>query len=90
MTAALAKRLRRSQLAPLAVALGGADAYVSSFPAPAGDARGSNRLRLGLLVDAEAVMVGEGAHLSDGAPATTLSGAARSLAAIGATLRAEG
>jgi hypothetical protein len=90
VTSAVRQRLRPSQLVPMAVALGGADAYVSSIPAPAGDARRANRLRLGLLVDAEAVMAGEGAHLSDGLAATTLSGAAISLAAIGGRVRAEG
>jgi hypothetical protein len=90
VTTALGKRLRPSQLAPIAVALGSADAYVSSIPAPAGAARPSSRLRLGLLVDAEAAMADEGAHLSDGTAANTLSAAATSLATIGGTLRAEG
>jgi hypothetical protein len=63
---------------------------VTSIPGPAGDARGAKRLRLGLLVDAEAVMAGEAAHLSDGTPADVMSEAALSLAAIGGRLRAEG
>jgi hypothetical protein len=90
VTAAVGKRVRPSQLAQLAGALGRADAYVSSIPGPTGDARGANRLRLGLLVDAEAVMADEAAHLSDGPPTHVLSAAAASLAAIGGRLRAEG
>jgi len=87
---AVGKRPRPSQLAQMADALGRADAFVSSIPGPAGDARSSNRLRLGLLIDAEAVMAGEAAHLSDGTPAHVMSEAATSLATIGGRLRAEG
>jgi hypothetical protein len=90
VAATLGKHPRQPQLAQMAVALGGADAYVSSIPGPASDATGSNRLRLGLLVDAEAVMAGEAAHLSDGTPAHALTEAATSLVAIGGRLRAEG
>lgn len=90
VTAAVGKRPRPSQLAQMAGALGRADTYLTSLPGPAGDARGSNRLRLGLLVDAEAVMAGEAAHLSEGTPAHVMSEAATDLAAIGGRLRAEG
>jgi hypothetical protein len=90
VAAALEQRLRPSQLARMASELGGAEAYVTSISGPAADARASNRLRLGLLVDAEAVMAGEAAHLSDGSAAHSLSEAATRLAAIGGRLRAEG
>ena len=90
VTTAVGKRPRPSQPAQMAGALGRADAYVSSIPGPKGDALGSNRLRLGLLVDAEAVMAGEAAQLSDGTPARIMSEAATSLAAIGGRLRTEG
>ena len=90
VTAVVGKRPRPSQLAQMAGALGRADAYVSSIPAPTGDARRADRLRLGLLVDAEAVMAGEAAHLSDGTAAHAMSDAATSLAVIGGRLRAEG
>lgn len=90
VTTAVGKRARQPQLAQMAAALGRADAYVGSIPAPFGDALVSNRLRLGLLVDAEAVMAGEAARLSGGTPAHLLSESAASLSAIGGRLRAEG
>lgn len=90
VTTAIKKHAPTSQLAPMVVSLGGAEAYVSALPAPAGDGRGSDRVRLGLLVDAEAVMTGEAARLSDGDTAAMLSSAASRLATIGGTLRAEG
>jgi hypothetical protein len=88
--AALAGHQGPAQLAQMAVALGAADAFVSSIPGPAGDAQRSNRLRLGLLVDAEAVMAAESAHLGHGPPSQLLATVATSLVSIGGRLRAEG
>ncbi len=79
-----------SELAQMAVELGSAEAYVSSVPRPAGNALRANRLRLGLLVDAEAIMTAEAGHLVSGAAAQTLAGVPASLGSIGGRLRAEG
>jgi hypothetical protein len=73
----------------MAVALAAADVYVGSVPVTAGDPLTAHRLRLGLLVDAEALMCEEAARLSLGAPARALAAIAGSLGAIGGTLRAE-
>ncbi len=87
--AALVGDPRQSRLARMAVALGAAEAYVSSVPSPAGDQLGSNRLRLGLLVDAEAVFAAEAGHLSHGMAARALATTATSLEIIGGQVRAE-
>jgi hypothetical protein len=76
-------------LGAMVVALGAADAHDGSVPGTSGDPLAANRLRLGLLVDAEALMSEEAAHLSNGAPARTLSAIATSLASVGGQLRAE-
>jgi hypothetical protein len=73
----------------MVVALGAADAYVGSVPGTSGDTLATNRLRLGLLVDAEALMSEEAAQLNNGAPARTLSAVAVSVGSIGGRLRAE-
>jgi hypothetical protein len=77
-------------LGAMVVALGAADAYVGSVLGTSGDTLATNRLRLGLLVDAEALMSEEAAHLSNGPPARTLSAIATSLGSIGGQLLAEG
>lgn len=87
--AAVAGHGHQSNLGEMAVALGAADAYVGSIPGTAGDPLASNRLRLGLLADAEALMSEEAARLSAGEPARTLAGIATSVSSIGGTLRAE-
>ncbi len=87
--AAVAGHAQQSNLGEMAVALGAADAYVGSIPGTAGDPLASNRLRLGLLADAEALMSEEAARLSGGEPARTLAGLATSVSSIGGTLRAE-
>ena len=80
---------RRQDLFPMVASLSEAEAYVGSVPGPAGDAQASNRLRLGLLVDAEAIMSVEAARLSHGAPASLLNAIGRNLGSIGGQLRAE-
>jgi hypothetical protein len=87
--AGVAGHSRESDLGGMVVALSTADAYVGSVPGTAGDPLAANRLRLGLLVDAEALMAEEAAHLSHGKPARTLAAIAVSLGSIGGTLRAE-
>jgi len=87
--AAAAGHSRQSKLGPMVVALGAAVAYVGSVPVTAGEPLTANRLRLGLLVDAEALMSEEAAHLSHGAPARALAASAVGVGAIGGTLRAE-
>jgi hypothetical protein len=87
---AVAGHSPRSKLGPMVLALASADAYVGSVPVTTGDPLTANRLRLGLLVDAEALMSEEAAHLSHGAPARALAAIAASLGAIGGKLRAEG
>jgi hypothetical protein len=87
--AAAAGHARQSTLGPMVVALAAADVYVGSVPETAGDPLTANRLRLGLLVDAEALMSEEAAHLSHGVPARALAATAASVGAIGGTLRAE-
>jgi hypothetical protein len=87
--AVVAGHARQANLGPMVVALGAADAYVGSVPGTAGDPLASNRLRLGLLVDAEALMSEEAAHMSQGAPARTFAAVAASLGSIGGALRAE-
>ena len=78
-----------TNLGAMVVALGAAAAYVGSVPGTSGDPLAANRLRLGLLVDAEALMSEEAAHLSNGAPTRTLSAVATSLGSIGGQLCAE-
>jgi hypothetical protein len=87
--AAVAGHSRQSKLGPTVVALAAADVFVGSVPVTAGDPLTAYRLRLGLLVDAEALMTEEATHLSRGAHARALSAIAASVAAIGGTLRAE-
>ena len=86
---ALVGRPRQSKLLPMVTALGAAEAYVEGVPGPAGDPLASNRLRLGLLVDAEALMSGEAARLSHGAAARTLTATGVNLGSVGGRLRAE-
>jgi hypothetical protein len=87
--AAVSGHSRSMNLGAMVVALGAADAHDGSVPGTSGDPLAANRLRLGLLVDAEALMSEEAAHLSNGAPARTLSAIATSLASVGGQLRAE-
>lgn len=87
--AAIAGRSPQADLGQMVVALGAADKYVASVPGTGGDPQASNRLRLGLLVDAEALVSEEAAHLSSGVPAHSLALVAASLEAIGGQLRAE-
>jgi hypothetical protein len=79
---------RQSKLGPMVAALGAASAYVGSVPRAVGDPLAANRLRLGLLVDADAIMVEEAAHLSH-ASAHALAAIAMSLSSLGGMLRAE-
>jgi hypothetical protein len=88
--AAVAGRPPQANLDQMVVALSAAVAFVGSIPANTGDPLAANRLRLGLLVDAEALMSEEAALLSRGAPAHTLTAIAASLGSIGGPLRAEG
>jgi len=87
--AAVTRHAHSMNLGAMVVALGAADAYVGSVPGTSGDTLATNRLRLGLLVDAEALMSEEAAQLNNGAPARTLSAVAVSLGSIGGRLRAE-
>lgn len=80
---------RGSSLGTMVAALGAADAFVASVPGKAGDPQAANRMRLGLLVDAEALMSEEAARLSHGASAHGLAAIAANLASIGGQLRAE-
>ena len=86
--AALRGHFPQSKLGPMVVTLGAANAYVGSVPRAAGDPLAANRLRLGLLVDAEAIMVEEAAHLSHASP-HALAAIAMNLGSLGGTLRAE-
>lgn len=85
--AAVAGHSGRSNPGAMVVALGAANAYVASVPGTAGDPLAANRLRLGLLVDAEALMAEEAAHLSHGAPSRTLAVIAARVDSIGGQLR---
>jgi hypothetical protein len=87
--AAVSRHSRQSDLAAMVIELSAADAYVGSVPGTAGDPLAANRLRLGLLVDAEALMSEEAAQLSRGASAHSLAAIAASLESIAAKLRAE-
>jgi hypothetical protein len=89
VSAAAAGHTRLSKLGPMVIALGAADTYVGSVPGALGDPLRANRLRLALLVDAEALMSEEAAHLSHGAPARALAAIATSLGSLGGVLRAE-
>ena len=87
--AAVSGHSRRSDFGAMVAALGAADAYVASVRRPTGDPLAANRLRLGLLVDAEALIAEEAAHLSHGAPAHALAAIAKDLGSIGGQVRAE-
>jgi hypothetical protein len=87
--AALVGHPRQADLAQMASALSAAEAFVTSAPAPSGDPQGSNRLRLGLLVDAEGLLTAEASGLCRGAPAHVLAAAAAGLSSVGGTLRDE-
>lgn len=87
--AAVSGHSRQLDLGAMVTALGAAEAYVASVPRAAGDPLAASRLRLGLLVDAEALMAAEAALLSHGAPARTLAAIAENLGSIGGQLRAE-
>jgi hypothetical protein len=82
--------LRTTDLGQSASTLSAAEAFDSSIPAPSGDSQRANRRRLGLLVDAEALMAAQAAHLSSRAPAQALRASASDLGAIGGRLRSEG
>ena len=88
--AAVAGHSPQSKLGPMVAALATADVYVGSVPVTAGEPLTANRLRLGLLVDAEALMSEEAARLSHGEPARALAAIATRLGSVGRTLRAEG
>jgi hypothetical protein len=76
------------QLSSLALALQRAEAHLTSVRGPRGNPQASARLRLGLLVDAEATLAAAAARLVGVAPDPTLTGVAASLASIGGDLRA--
>jgi hypothetical protein len=86
---ALVGRLQPATLAALASALNTAEVDLSSLSAPAGDQLASNRQRLGLLVDAEALLDTEAGRLGRGAPVRALAKAGTDLGAVGGELRAE-
>jgi hypothetical protein len=86
---ALAGHAQAATLTELVSALNSAEAYLSSIAAPAGAPQASNRLRLGLLVDAEGVLDAEAGRLSRGAPAGALAKAGTDLSSVGGELRAE-
>lgn len=87
--AAVLGHARRSNLGQVVYSLGAAQGYVGSVSGPAGEPQAANRLQLGLLVDAEALMSARAARLSRGAPARTLATVGAELASIGGRLRAE-
>jgi hypothetical protein len=87
--AAAAGRSPQSKVGPMVAALGAADVYVGSLPGTVGDPLTAHRLRLGLLVDAEALMSEEAAQLSHGPSARALAAIATSLGSLGGMLRAQ-
>lgn len=60
---------------------------LSSVPVPTGEPQASDLLRLGLLVDAEAVLADEASDLSRNEPARSFAAVATTLVSIGADLR---
>jgi hypothetical protein len=75
------------QLSSLALALQRAEAHLTSVRGPRGNPQASARLRLGLLVDAEATLAAAAARLVGVAPDPTLTSVAASLTSIGGDLR---
>jgi hypothetical protein len=89
-SAAAARHPNASKCRALAMTLNQAEVRLSSVPGPTTNPAASSVLRLGLLVDAEALLSAEASDSSASGPASTLRGIARSLLATGAPLRAAG
>jgi hypothetical protein len=83
------KRISTStgQLSGLARSLQGAEVRLDAVATPKGDGQASGLLRLGLLVDAEAVLAEEASDLAGATPDAALRAVASSLASIGGGLR---
>jgi hypothetical protein len=73
-----------------AAALGRAEVSLSSVPGPADDAQASALVRIGLLVDAEAVLAAEAGRRSPHGASAALDSVGRSLGSLGGDLRDAG
>ena len=82
------KSASSASLAALAVALVRAESAVGAIAPPDGSPQSSQLLRLGLLVDAEAVLADEARVQSRSSPSGAIAHVAAALQSIGATLRA--
>lgn len=89
VSAALAGRVSPANLRRMVTFLSSAEALLCSVSPPASHPQASQYVRLGLLVDAEALLAAEAGRLSRGAPAHTLAGAATELGTIGQTVRGQ-
>jgi hypothetical protein len=76
-------------LTRMVAALNAAEANLSSIAAPAHDPQAADRVRLGLLVDAEGVLAAAAGRLSRGVPGRALAEVGSDLGAVGGELRAE-
>jgi hypothetical protein len=88
--AALVGPTRAATLIAMISALNAAEVALSSSPAPASDPQAANRQRLGLLVDAEALLDAEAGRLGGGTPARALAQSGADLGSVGGKLRTEG
>jgi hypothetical protein len=86
-SAAAAGHPNESKCRALAMTLNEAEVRLSSVPVPTTNPTASGVLRLGLLVDAEALLSAEASDASASGPASTLRRIARSLEETGAALR---
>lgn len=84
---ALTRPIRPAASARLAIALGRAAVSLATVPGPPGSPRTSPLARLGLLVDAEAMLSEEAGHLVSTSGSRSLARAAAALASIGGELR---
>ncbi len=88
--AALLGPTRTATLLAMISALNAAEVALSSIPAPASAPQAANRQRLGLLVDAEALLDAEAGRVVGGAPGRALAQSGADLSSVGGRLRAEG
>lgn len=85
--AALSGKVTHTKLRNLVGAADRAEVALSSVPVAASDPLSSNLLRLGLLVDAEGLLMAEASGLTRHAPSRSLDSVATTLGSIGADLR---
>lgn len=85
--AALLGKASRTRLTDLVGAADRAEVALSSVPVPTSDPLMSNLLRLGLLVDAEGLLVAEASVLTRHEPSRSLASVATTLGSLGADLR---